>query len=389
VSRVRRAGVIPVLQLAVDCTTLSMLRSAGISRPTADALAVVAAGAVEYELASHVAGAGDPHVAHAEYPAVALTMIAASAATDVVVLTAVERLVRGRVAHPLAVAKAVSATSAVVARLVVQRTMLAHALRARVGGRPAEDPAPGDLRLTVVIPAFHEAERVAGTVVTLRRELADIAGDGGLEIIVVDDGSPDATAAEARRAGTDVVLSHPYNRGKGAAARTGVMAARGRTVAFTDADLSYDPAHIRRLLVAIEQGADVAVGNRRHHTSTSDTMRSPLRRIGSVGFNALTRPLLIGGYSDTQCGVKAFRSDVARSLFSRTRIDGFAFDVELFHLIERDALRLVEVPVSVRESSSTTVRILPNALRVVRDVARIRRWAGMGLYDQERSIAGT
>lgn len=386
-SWLRRAGVIPALQLGIDCGVLGVLHRAGVSLPSADAAAVLTAGIVEYELASAVAGGGDPHVAHVVYPRVAVTMVVASAATDVAICTAVHRLVRRRAKHPLLVAKIASGTGAVVARLVVQRTMLAHELRGRIGARPAEHAASGVVRLTVVVPAFQEAAGIGATVAALRAELADVESEGGLEIIVVDDGSSDDTAAVATAAGADVVLSHAHNRGKGAAVRTGVMAARGRVVAFTDADLSYEPAHIRRLLVTIEQGADVAVGNRRHRKSTSDALRSPVRRIGSVGFNVLTRPLLIGGYQDTQCGVKAFRSDVARSLFARTRLDGFAFDVELFHLIERDALRLVEVPVSVRESAASSVRVWPNALRVVRDVARIRRWAGMGLYDTEAETA--
>ncbi|MFN8036250.1 MAG: glycosyltransferase [Acidimicrobiia bacterium] len=381
----RRAGVIPAFQLTVDASVLTTLRTAGLPVAGADAAAVLAGGLAEYALASAVAREGragdDPHIAHVRYPRVAVAMVGASLVVDVAVCSAVERLARRRVAHPLVLAKVASSSSAILARFVVQRTLLAYELRGRVAARAEPAPAPGDVRLSVVIPAFHEADRVGTAVATLRAELADVDAEGGLEIVVVDDGSADGTAAAAERAGADVVLAHAYNRGKGAAVRTGVAAARGRTIAFTDADLSYAPDHVRRLMVAIEDGADVAVGSRSHAHSTTDAMRSPLRRVGSAGFNALTRPLLIGGYRDTQCGVKAFRSDVARSLFRRTRIDGFAFDVELFHLVERDGLRLVEVPVSVRQSSGSTVRVVPNAVRVVRDVGRIRRWAGMGLYD--------
>jgi dolichyl-phosphate beta-glucosyltransferase len=91
--------------------------------------------------------------------------------------------------------------------------------------------------------------------------------------------------------------------------------------------------------------------------------------------------VLLGRYRDTQCGLKAFRSDVARLLFSRTLVDGFAFDVELFHLVERYRLTLTEVPVALIGTRSSTVRLGSDARRMVRDLFRIRHWAGEGRYD--------
>lgn len=377
----RRAGVIPVIELGVDCAGLAVLRSAGVPLASADAVAVGIAHATELALAASVVSAGDPHTAHARVPRAAVGMVAATMVTDVVVVVTLERLLRRRVRHALPIAKGVSVTAGAIARFAAQRALLGQELRNQARRRPTLPLPSCDERLSVVIPAFGEAGRISDTIRTLRAGLDDIARDGGLELVVVDDGSPDGTAEAARAGGADHVLVHPCNRGKGAAVRTGMLAAHGRTVAFTDADMSYGPDEIRRLLAAIEHGADVAVGNRRHRKSNADAVRSFTRRAGSAVFNALTRTLLVGGYADTQSGVKAFRGDVARALFSRTRIDGFAFDVELFHLVERDGYRLVEVPVSVHESEMSTVRVLPNAARVVRDVLRIRRWAGLGLYD--------
>jgi hypothetical protein len=98
-------------------------------------------------------------------------------------------------------------------------------------------------------------------------------------------------------------------------------------------------------------------------------------------FNLLTLAVLLGQYRDTQCGLKAFRSDVARLLFSRARIDGFAFDVELFHLVERYRLTLREVPVSLRSEESSTVRVGLDAARMMGDLLRIRQLAFTDVYD--------
>ena len=240
--------------------------------------------------------------------------------------------------------------------------------------------APGELRLTVVVPAFMEQDRIADSVRRLHADLDIVAGDGGLEVLVVDDGSPDATAREAAAAGATVVR-HPLNRGKGAAVRTGVLASRGRTVVFTDADLAYAPDQIPGLVALVEQGWDVVVGSRRHTETTTLVKARRLREIGGRGINLLTRAVLLGQYRDTQCGLKALRSDVARLVFAHTRVDGFAFDVELFHLIERYHLSLAEVPVRVENSSGSTVRVARDALRLVRDLFRVRQWSAEGLYD--------
>jgi glycosyltransferase involved in cell wall biosynthesis len=251
-------------------------------------------------------------------------------------------------------------------------------------GRRVDRPAsPGELRLSVIVPAFGEEERIGDNMRRLRKELASIDETGGLEIVVVDDGSTDRTAAEARAGGADQVVVLPVNQGKGAAVRAGMLAARGRTLAFTDADLSYSPDHLVELLEQVEAGWDVVVGSRRHDDTTTLVRARRLREIGGRGINLLTRIVLLGNYRDTQCGLKAFRSDVARVIFGHSRIDGFAFDVEVFHLIEAYQLSLAEVPVRVVNSSRSSVHVVSDALRTIRDLFRVRRWAHQGYYDLE------
>ena len=197
----------------------------------------------------------------------------------------------------------------------------------------------------------------------------------GLEIVVVDDGSRDATASAAGAAGADQVIRLPVNRGKGAAVRAGALASRGSAVVFTDADLSYPPAQIERLVAAVEEGWDVVVGNREDPASTTSGRAGTLRDAGHWAFNLATRAVLSRSYADTQCGLKAFHRLAADELFSRTRIDRFAFDVEILWLAERLGLQVREVPVELDNIAGSTVRMSLDTLRMVRDLGRMWWWA--------------
>ena len=257
-----------------------------------------------------------------------------------------------------------------------------------LGRRRLREPAPGDRRLSVVVPAYREP-RIGQTVVAIREALSSLDATGDLEVIVVDDGSHDGTGDRASAAGADQVVRLGVNRGKGAAVRAGVLASRGRTVAFTDADLAYPPAQLVTLCAEVESGWDVVVGSRRHAGTTTLVRAGALRQLGGRAINALTRAVLLGGYRDTQCGLKAFRSDAAQLIFSNSHVDGFAFDVEVFHLVERYGLSLAEVPVQVRHSTTSSVRVLRDAVLLVRDLFRIRSWSARGVYDTVDAPAGT
>ncbi|MEI7593225.1 MAG: glycosyltransferase [Actinomycetes bacterium] len=258
-------------------------------------------------------------------------------------------------------------------------------VRFDLGQRVDRPPAPGTMRLSVIVPAFREQDQIGDTVRRLRQELASIDQDGGVEIVVVDDGSGDRTAMQAEAAGADQVVVLPINQGKGAAVRAGMLAAHGRTLAFTDADLSYSPDHLIELLDHVEAGWDVVVGSRRHDDTTTLVRARRIREVGGRAINLLTRIVLLGNYRDTQCGLKAFRSDVASVIFGHSRVDGFAFDVEVFHLVEAYQLSLAEVPVRVVNSSRSSVHVVSDALRTIRDLFRVRRWTRQGYYDLDAS----
>lgn len=247
----------------------------------------------------------------------------------------------------------------------------------------ARPPSDGSIRLSVVIPAYLEGDRIAGTVGAIRDEFADLDADGAaapLEVIVVDDGSGDDTADQASAAGADQVIVLPENRGKGAAVRAGMVASRGRCVAFTDADLAYHPRHIRQILTQVEAGWDVVIGNRRHPDSEL-VETTGMRAVGSRLVNRLAAAVLLAAPLDTQCGLKGFRGDVARHLFTRTRIDGFTFDIEVLHLVERSGWSLRQIPVSMADTGARSTVRLTDAVVVLRDLAKVRYWSSRGSYE--------
>jgi len=386
--RLRRFASIGLIATLVDIGVLLLAaRVLGLIVVAADAVALLVAALVSFWLHRQITFAGDPAVRWVHRPlAFALSAVVAGA-VDVVVLRTLVEVTGWESAPALAAAKVPAIAAASAVRFVAYRWVLFGVVRAELSEQVPRPPAPGTARLTVVVPAYREADRIAATVERIRAELAPVAPGAELEVVVVDDGSRDGTADAARAAGADQVVVLADNRGKGAAVRAGVLAATGRTVAFTDADLSYPPGQIADLLVEVEAGWDVVVGSR-VHTETSTLVRArAVRELGGRVINLATHAVLLGAHRDTQCGLKAFRSDVARSLFARTRVDGFAFDVELFHLAERDRLSLREVPVQVANAERSSVRVVRDGLRIVRDLARIIRDGRAGLYDQPESEA--
>lgn len=239
-------------------------------------------------------------------------------------------------------------------------------------------------RLTVVVPAFQEADRIASTIAELRAALHEV-GDGALEVVVVDDGSTDATAEEAERAGADRIVRLDRNRGKGAAVRAGVAVASGRTVAYTDADLSYPPEQLLALLAQVEAGSRFVAGSRRHVDTVTLIRGRRLREVSGRVFNLLSRLVVLGRYRDTQCGLKAFEGETARILFGCGRVEGFAFDVELFRLAEWLGIEIYEVAVTVANATSSSIRLGRDTRRMIEDLARVRRWVRDGTY--ERTLA--
>jgi dolichyl-phosphate beta-glucosyltransferase len=388
--RLRRLALVALVPTLVDVGLLVVFRQHfGWILVVADLAAIAVASVLSYGLHRIVTFRSDPYVRWVHFPLAFMGVAGLAGMVDVVVLRALYTGTGFVSTRALVEAKIVALLAAGAVRLIGYRWVLLGEMTAARKVRWARPEPPGDRRLSVIVPAYDEADRIGGTVRRLATGLAEVAAASELEIVVVDDGSSDATADAALAAGADQVVVQPVNRGKGAAVRAGVLAARGRTIAFTDADLAYGPDQLLRVLAAVEDGWDVAIGDRRHPDTQTLVPPSRLRAVGSRAINWLGYAVLLGSYRDTQSGLKAFRSDVARFLFARCRVDGFAFDVELLHLAERHQISLVEVPVEVTNSARSTVRAARDALRQVADLFRIRHWSAEGAYEADGDLPPT
>ena len=247
------------------------------------------------------------------------------------------------------------------------------------GHGTAAAPRPTRTALSLIFPCYNEAERLPQT---LAAYLAQLSREpGAVEVLIVDDGSTDQTFAVARAvAARDhrvrVVRSQP-NHGKGQGVRIGVLEAEGELIVFTDADGSYGPREVARVTAALAD-APVAIGSRPVGWATGPAGR----RLASRLFNRAIRALLGLPFCDTQCGLKGFRRHAALEVFGRARLNGFAFDAEVLFLARRLGLAVSEVPVRAEERDGSKVQLVVDAVGMLRDVLRVRRWAVSGGYDR-------
>ncbi len=273
--RLRRFATVAMVPTAIDVGLLVVLRqSLGWPLLLADLAAIGVASVVSYALHRIATYRANPYFRWVRYPWVFAVIAAVAAVADALVLRLAFTAAGYTTVGGLLIAKAISLGVAVAVRAVGYRFLLSDVV-AETQHRRDQRISGGELRFSVVIPAYHEPDRIGRTVAAVREELADVATQGGMEIVVVDDGSLDGTSDAALAAGADQVVTLPANRGKGAAVRAGMLATRGRAVAFTDADLAYDPSHLRTLLDEIEAGWDVVIGNRRHPASRVDASLRP------------------------------------------------------------------------------------------------------------------
>lgn len=252
---------------------------------------------------------------------------------------------------------------------------------------PMDDRKAQDVFLSVVIPAFNEEARIAGS---LEKVLAHLAGKPFVsEIIVVDDGSRDGTARAAREVLegriAHQVVRRDTNIGKGGSVKEGVLLASGEVVLVTDADLSTPIDELDRFLSVFEAGCDVVVGSRALPDSDVRVRQNLLRQTMGRIFNLLVRALALGGCRDTQCGFKAFRRGAARDLFSRLETAGFAFDVEVLVLCRKLGYGVREVPVVWIDSRPSRVRLIRGSLGMLKELWRIRRAHGRSCADNRRN----
>ena len=232
---------------------------------------------------------------------------------------------------------------------------------------------------SVVIPCFNEAARIGET---LRLTLDYLtANSPDSELIVVNDGSTDATAAIARERMKDAkiqtrLLENFPNRGKGAAVRSGLLAAREPIGLFSDADLSTPLGETPKLIQPIANGEiDIALGSRALDRGLIGIHQPWRREQAGRAFNLLVRIATGLPFWDTQCGFKAFRFDVCRPVLEAARLDGFAFDVELLYFAQHAGLRIREIPVRWNHAEGSKVSFFRDSLRMLREVIALRAGA--------------
>ena len=242
------------------------------------------------------------------------------------------------------------------------------------------------LDLSIVIPAFNEERRLPNAIEQIGAYLN--ARPLRAEILVVDDGSSDATPKLIENYRGKVpglrLITNGRNRGKGFSVRHGMLEARGQIALFTDADLSTPIEEADKLLAAIrDNGYDAAIGSRALDRSLIEVHQSAFREQAGAFFNRLVRGITGLAISDTQCGFKAFRRERTRIIFEQQRIESFGFDPEILFLAQRHGLRVAEIPVRWSHDSATKVHVIQDGMRMFLELGVIRWNALRGFYPFE------
>jgi glycosyltransferase involved in cell wall biosynthesis len=239
--------------------------------------------------------------------------------------------------------------------------------------------------LSIIIPSFNEELRLPATLGRIASYIREQRPN--TEVIVVDDGSTDRTAAVAESWKDKItqlrVLGNGTNRGKGFSVRHGSLEARGDIILFTDADLSA-PIEEAEKLLGVMQSYDVAIGSRAVDRGLIEVHESLFREFAGIVFNRIVRVILWLPFVDTQCGFKAFRRERCQIIFEQQTIERFGFDPELLYLARRHGLSIKEVPVRWSHSPATKINMFRDSAMMFVEVFVIRWNALRGRYRKAR-----
>lgn len=235
--------------------------------------------------------------------------------------------------------------------------------------------AQKNLEISVVVPAYNEEKRIAVSLPVIWNALA--ARFSRFEILVVDDGSSDSTSEKVMEFGDSGhpevrVIRYGTNRGKGYAVRTGMLAAQGEIVLFSDADLSTPIEELDKLKKVLDEGYDLAIGSRALVDSTIELRQPFYRVLMGKTFNKIVQMLALPGVWDSQCGFKMFKRAAAKRLFCSSRIDGFSFDVEILFLARKMGFVYREVGVKWVNSLESKVNPIFHSFQMLKDLISIR-----------------
>jgi len=234
------------------------------------------------------------------------------------------------------------------------------------------------MKLSVIIPAYNEVERLPSTLHDAHAWLDKHLNDD-FEILVVDDGSSDDTCESVRQLMSSMpelsLIEQPQNKGKGAAVRRGMLAAKGDIHVFMDADHSTHIREIEGVFASLETHpeCEVVIASRQHPDSDISEHQSWLREHMGKSFNLLMRLATGIDMPDTQCGFKAFTAKASQQIFSAQKLDGFSFDVEVLFLAAHMRYQVSEIPVEWVNEPNSKVRMLIDPLKMFIDILKIRR----------------
>jgi dolichyl-phosphate beta-glucosyltransferase len=236
--------------------------------------------------------------------------------------------------------------------------------------------------LSIIVPAYNEESRLPAT---LQSVWEFLYGDNrDFELLVVDDGSMDSTpdiVEHFARTHTGVrLVSYAPNRGKGYAVRAGIMAARGDLLLINDADGSSPIEELLKLERSIADGADLAIGSRAKPDDTRVVAALAYRKFIGNTFNLIVQGLVLPGIYDTQCGFKLFKRDVARDIFSVSRLNGYGFDVEILYVAKSRGYKISEIPINWTNVPGSKVNVLVDSPRMLLEVFGIAVDARLGRY---------
>lgn len=241
--------------------------------------------------------------------------------------------------------------------------------------------------LSIIIPAYNEAERIPAALVAMDHALSRT--DFSYEILVVDDGSSDKTAEIVSNMATVIrnlkVISLLENIGKGGAVRHGMLLAKGQIRLFSDADNSTSLDQFEKMIPFFKEGYSVVIGSRAVAHAELDPPEPLYRQLMGKGLNLVVQFLLLPGIWDTQCGFKAFTAEAAEAVFKESRIAGWGFDVETLALAKRMGFRIKEMPVRWVDDTRSHVRFSAG-LQFLRDIIRIRVWLWRHEYAGMRQV---
>ncbi len=226
--------------------------------------------------------------------------------------------------------------------------------------------------LSLIIPAYNEEQRIKSS---LDYALEFFATKSlSYEIIVVDDGSSDSTVEIANSFASDIikVIRQPHNMGKGAAVTRGMLEAKGEIRVFSDADFSTPVKEIDKVITAMSIGTEVFIGSRALDYSMIKKHQPAYREFMGKTFNKLVQLFLISGIKDTQCGFKGFTAKAAQDIFSKMKIKGFGFDLEIIYLADKLGFAISEVPVEWYNDDRSTVNPIKDSITMFFDIFKVK-----------------